>query len=168
MKSHWTAALGIAATVVMLAAPATAEAQGPVATGSEQARHPVTDNLLTFSVAIVQHQNGSVSGQGQVQIHGAGGGRVKFQITSWMLWEGKVLYAGPIIQSSGGAPPVGLTFSGAVEDNGNGGPGESPDRMTAGGAFPPGMTVQDIFVLMGGGPPAFLFFEIEQGNIVVH
>lgn len=168
MRSPWTATLGVAATVVMLGAQATAVAQGPVATGSGHARHPVTGNLLTFTVAIVQHQNGSVSGKGQVQIRGPAGGRVKFDVTSWMWWEGKVLYAGPITQSSGNAPPVGLTFSGAVEDNGNGSPGQAPDRITAGGAFPPGMTVQEIFILMGGGPPAFLFFDIEQGNIVVH
>lgn len=110
---------------------------GPIATGSGWLAGQGPKR--TFAFTAVEQEDGSVSGQAQVNGPGI---HVHIAIDCAVTDEvsGDLGMSGVITKSSEGGPPVGWIAFFAVRDNGNGKP--DPDQITIAGALPAGTLVE--------------------------
>jgi len=160
-------ALSAALTAVALltaAAPSQAQAT-PIVTGEVEVTSPVI-GPVGLGLSLVQLPSGQLDGQGSLELL-ALGGRVDFEVTSYMFLGDMVCLAGPVTAAVN-APPaysLGATVVFCIEDNGDGG-SSAPDTV-AGTVGPPGLTIQQIIALIGPPPPQ-AFQPIAAGNFRIH
>lgn len=119
------AALGALAAMALLAGGAAASANGPSATGAGHFSYD--GGLRTFSFGAVTHQDGSVTGQSQVNDRGDG---VRAHLTIDCLEvDGNIAYMSGIISDSSRPSLVGEEAWFSVQDNGAGA-NASPDLIS--------------------------------------
>ena len=143
----------------------------PIANGHGLGLSPGPESLaLTFS--LVQLADGSFVGHGKTQDH-ANGGWTKFDLTSATFLGDTLFMAGPVTKLKD-APPflgVGSTVFFGIQDNGNGSGKPGVDSFANGvvpAFLPPGLTIQQILVLLGGPPPPEAFKPLASGNFKIH
>ncbi len=130
------------------------------ATGSGHFRG-ADGNLRTFTASAVKHEDGTVTGQSQINNRGLG---VSAHISiDCLLIVGNVAVLSGVVTTSSDARRVGIGVFFAMEDNGEGNNAPA-DRITQ--AFPAPPTIPDLCIVVGLLPDDF-FVPIEKGNIQV-
>ena len=112
-----------------------------------------------------QLPGGVLRGAG-AQIFTSSGGRVTYDLTSFLFIGETLCMAGPITSAVNAPPPytVGSTIVFCIQDN-NKSKG-TPDAV-AGGVGPPNLTIQQI-IAMAGPPPPQAFVPLVSGDFTIH
>jgi hypothetical protein len=163
----------LCALTVLGAALASAAAGGGNPKASGHANLTVGDGQTrTFSFTAVQHRNGTVTGQAEVN-NPSFPIRVHFAIDCLKFDGNRAIASGPVTQSSDpGTIAVGRISVVAVEDNGEGA-NAAPDRITTIPDYAPPKSCNDFSVSNSGlrddtsGEVVRPWREIEAGQIQV-